>query len=505
MPSQSASARGTRSARTDQLVPGPARPGEADGGLSAGDQAAGDRGSLHSRRSLLRAGVLGGGAAALLAAGGAGAARNTALAAEAPPAAPQPLQNLFTLSDLDFETLFAFGSAGYGCAEFGELVTAVNQVNAAGASYQTYYGTFLALAQRTSALADRELAAGHTASARSAYLRASTYYDMCLYFILGTTARAQEAGAYAAVQRCWQQASQLSDPPFEPVRIPYGSSWLPGYLLRPDTRPVRRPTVILSNGEDAQNITMYAVGGADALERGYNALIFEGPGQGSMLFQRQIPFRPDWENVITPIVDYLRSRPDVDPSRIALIGSSLGGELVIRAAAFEHRLAAVVADPAFLSVWLSWQTGYPKLGSLFASGASKEQINKIWQDKIVPTFNAVDRYNVAKRAEGYGRQFLLAARAGHVFSDLYDFGTTVMKFTVAPVTARVTAPTLVTAYQDDQLVIPASKQGTQVYKLLRSRKQYHYFTAAEGAQDHCAPMAPQTRNQVVYDWLDGIL
>ncbi len=505
MPSQSASARGPRPARTDQLVPGPASPGEADGGLPAGDQAAGDRGARHSRRSVLRAGVLGGGAAALLAAGGIGTAGGTALAAEASAAAPQPLQSLFTLSDLDFETLFAFGSAGYGCAEFGELAAAVNQVNAAGASYQTYYDTFLALAQRTSALADQELADRQVASARSVYLRASTYYDMCLYFILGTSARAQEAGAYAAVQRCWQQASQLFDPPFEPVRIPYGRSWLPGYLLRPDDRPVRRPTVILNNGEDAQNVTLYSYGGAAALERGYNALIFEGPGQGSMLFQRQIPFRPDWENVITPIVDYLRSRPDVDPARIALSGSSLGGELVIRAAAFEHRLAAVVADPGILSVWLSWQTGYPPIASLFAHGATKEQVNAAWQKNIAPTLTAVERYNFAKRAEGYGRQFLLAARAGHVFSDLYDFGTTVMKFTVADVADRVTAPTLVTAYQDDQLVIPASGQGTQVYKLLRSDKQYHYFTAAEGAQDHCAPMAPQTRNQAVYDWLDGIL
>jgi hypothetical protein len=43
------------------------------------------------------------------------------------------------LTGLDFETLFAFVGIGYGCAEFGELVTAVNQVNAAGASCQTYH------------------------------------------------------------------------------------------------------------------------------------------------------------------------------------------------------------------------------------------------------------------------------------------------------------------------------------------------------------------------------
>lgn len=459
-------------------------------------------GSRYSRRSLLRAGVLGGGAAAVLATSGMAGADPAAAATSS--AAPALTQNLFTQPDLDFETLFAFGSAGYGCAEFGELVTAVDQTNAAGASYQTYYDAFHAMAERVSTLADQELAAGHTVSARSAYLRASTYYDMCLYFILGTNARAREAACYASVQRCWQQAAQLFDPPFEPVRIPYGDSWLPGYLLRPDDRPVRRPTIILNNGQDAQNIALYAMGGADAIARGYNALIFEGPGQGSMLFERQIPLRPDWEQVITPVVDYLRSRRDVDPARIVLNGSSLGGGLVLRAAAFEHRLAAVVADPAIYSLWLCWQNGYQTITSLFADGATRDQVNAAWR-QLVPHLDAGTRYTLAKVTEPYGRQFLLAARSGQVLTDLYDLGTTLMKFTVAGVLDRITAPTLVTAYDNDQLVRPQSGQGDAVYDQLRCAKQRHQFTAADGADQHCAPMAPQVRNQAVYDWIDGIL
>jgi hypothetical protein len=55
-----------------------------------------------------------------------------------------------------------------------------------------------------------------------------------------------------------------------------------------------------------------------------------------------------------------------------------------------------------------------------------------------------------------------------------------------------------------QYVLPAS-QGPEVYEKLSSPKQYHYFTAAESAEYHCAPMAPQTRNQVVFDWLDRTL
>jgi hypothetical protein len=54
-------------------------------------------------------------------------------------------------------------------------------------------------------------------------------------------------------------------------------------------------------------------------------------------------------------------------------------------------------------------------------------------------------------------------------------------------------------------IVPTAGQGGEVYKLLRTGKQYHYFTAAEGAQYHCGPMAPQTRNQAVFDWLGQTL
>ena len=63
-----------------------------------------------------------------------------------------------------------------------------------------------------------------------------------------------------------------------------------------------------------------------------------------MIIDHGVPFRPDWENVITPVVDFLLARPDVDPERIALIGLSFGGYLAPRAATAEHRLAACISD-----------------------------------------------------------------------------------------------------------------------------------------------------------------
>jgi hypothetical protein len=48
-------------------------------------------------------------------------------------------------------------------------------------------------------------------------------------------------------------------------------------------------------------------------------------------------------------------------------------------------------------------------------------------------------------------------------------------------------------------------QARSVYDLLRGHRAYYNFTSADGAEYHDAPMAPQTRNQVVFDWLDGVL
>ena len=79
---------------------------------------------------------------------------------------------------------------------------------------------------------------------------------------------------------------------------------------------------------------------APALERGYNCLTFEGPGQGGVIRKQKIPFRHDWERVVTPVVDYALTRSEViDPTCIALMGISMGGYLAARAAAFEHRIA----------------------------------------------------------------------------------------------------------------------------------------------------------------------
>ena len=140
---------------------------------------------------------------------------------------------------------------------------------------------------------------------------------------------------------------ELRDPPGEPLSIPFDGHTMPGYFVRAAgaEEGEARPVVICTNGYDATMADMYLATAIDTCRRGYHCVLFDGPGQGSMLVVDGVPLAPDWERVVTPVVDAVLARDDVDADRVVLEGWSLGGYLAARAATGEHRLAACVLDP----------------------------------------------------------------------------------------------------------------------------------------------------------------
>ncbi|HUH65998.1 MAG TPA: prolyl oligopeptidase family serine peptidase, partial [Syntrophales bacterium] len=140
------------------------------------------------------------------------------------------------------------------------------------------------------------------------------------------------------------KAARLSDRPIIPVKIPFEGTTLPGYLCLVDKSGTKRPLLILHSGFDGTAEELYFETAYFAVKRGYNVLIFEGPGQGGVIRVQKIPFRPNWETVVTPVVDYALTRKDVDGKRIALMGISFGGYLAPRAVAFEKRIRACIAN-----------------------------------------------------------------------------------------------------------------------------------------------------------------
>src|ERR687886_1505498 len=222
----------------------------------------------------------------------------------------------FRDDDFEFTMLLALGATYYKGADVGECLSTAASIKSG--DYEGWYQSWLATAHRVRGFAEESADAGYQASAREAFLRASTYYDTAAFFLDGASDPSRFLPTWKAHRECFDEAAARFDPPFERVEIPYEDTTLPGYMFKVDDSGQPRPLLILNNGSDGTVTDMYLVGGAAALERGYNALTFDGPGQGAALFLQGMYFRPDWEKVVTPVVDFALRLPEVDPERIAI-------------------------------------------------------------------------------------------------------------------------------------------------------------------------------------------
>ena len=81
------------------------------------------------------------------------------------------------------------------------------------------------------------------------------------------------------------------------------------------------------------------------VEHGYGVLLFDRRGEGASEGDPNI-FGWVGDRDLHAAVDYLRSRSDVDPDRIGGIGLSVGGEMLIHAAAHNDAFKAIVSEGA---------------------------------------------------------------------------------------------------------------------------------------------------------------
>jgi dienelactone hydrolase len=184
--------------------------------------------------------------------------------------------------------------------------------------------------------------AGHLRTAGQKYLRAAVY--VC------QAERMQRAGApgrNAIYQHCldlMQKSFDLVDPATTRVAVPFEGALLPAYFTNASTDSSPAPCMIMWNGLDSTKEHMYTSGWpAEMAARGISTLMVDCPGSGEALRFLGLTSRVETEHWAAACVDYLESRPDVDASRIGLVGWSLGGYYAPRAAAYEKRLKLVVA------------------------------------------------------------------------------------------------------------------------------------------------------------------
>lgn len=386
----------------------------------------------------------------------------------------------------------AVGLISYGGAEIGECLAAIEEVGDGGVD--RWHDAWSMLAARLDS--EGRMAANHddATGARDTLFRASTYYRIAYMPLFGKPVDERLRISFDAETAAFAAAAELSPVRpgtrvLRPLEVPFESGSLPGYIATPDDSGRPRPTILQVNGYDSNIHEMYFSHGPAANERGYNWIGVDGPGQGRNLIRDGIPLRPDWENVLGPILDVVEELEAVDTERIILVGWSLGGFLAPRAAAFHSpRLAALIADPGLYDQRDNVIRRLPlsdndKLAFPDVDPASLDQM-EAWlrSDQADPLLN----WRVIRRG-------LWINDADSVF----EYFRKLVGFKLSDVVGEITCPTMATMSEND----PLSASAPRLIEAISAPGELIEFKAAEGTGGHCQGLNRRLYHQRAFDWI----
>jgi dipeptidyl aminopeptidase/acylaminoacyl peptidase len=217
--------------------------------------------------------------------------------------------------------------------------------NGEDAGTPDFLRAWTALTDQLVAQAEEAEKARRTRTAGQLYARATNY--LCQAERMLSNSDPNRLPTYRRVLELQQKAFDLRDPQVTRVAIPYEGTTLPAYFSPAGPTLDRHrppPVVVLVNGLDSTKEHMYSSGHwAELAARGISCLMLDQPGTGEALRMQGLTARIDAEAWAGAAVDWLLTRDDVDPTRIGVVGWSLGGYFAPRAAAFEKRFALAVA------------------------------------------------------------------------------------------------------------------------------------------------------------------
>ncbi|HXF65292.1 MAG TPA: alpha/beta fold hydrolase [Burkholderiales bacterium] len=226
-----------------------------------------------------------------------------------------------------------------------------------GTEDEDWVPAWSAVAERYERQAEAAAAREDRCGARRAWLQAKTYYSIARFpapYHSGSPICPAEMGplkrrAYEQYLECFRRAAALSEHAPETVRIAREGREAVGHLRLPRGagRARRVPAVLIMCGGDMykEDREHYAEG---ALAEGLAALVVDAPGTGQTTF----PHAPESVLAWQAALDALAARPEIDGARLGAFGVSRGGLWVMRLAAHDPRVRALISvAPSGVGYW----------------------------------------------------------------------------------------------------------------------------------------------------------
>ena len=175
--------------------------------------------------------------------------------------------------------------------------------------------------------------AGDAEAAHEEWRQAALFYYIARFPFIGNQAK---AAAYRKHIECYLVSVKHEEPPLEIVRIPYQGEEIIGYLRVPPSQ-VPPPVVVLTGGVDTWKSDIEAQSKA-VLAEGMAAFSFDMPGTGESAW----PLSADGEKIYSRVLEYLKTRPELDGDRMAVHLQSFAGYYAVKLALLDPNVKAAV-------------------------------------------------------------------------------------------------------------------------------------------------------------------
>ena len=349
------------------------------------------------------------------------------------------------------------------CTDLSEVLETVKVI--AEGDVQSWYTAWKATADRVLALAERTK---DTLSKGGAYMRASGYQRTAEFLLPPDDPKRPES--FEKTGSYFFKGLDTLGVRYERINVPYGAGSLRALYFPGPRGAETKPLLMFGGGFDSILEEYYPNFAEAALRRGYSALTYEGPGQGEALRKYGLTYTPEWEKPVKAVLDeFLHTH--AKPSKIVLIGMSMGGYFAPRAAAFEERIDGVVA----------YDTCYDfgeVAGQVLAAAKNPEALknpdvswayrNALW------TMGTKDVDETIKACAAY---------------------------TLAPVAGRIRQDVLILEGTEDHF-IPFHQTADFEKALVNARSvTTRIFDGPSGGAGHCQPGALTLYHATVFDWL----
>jgi esterase FrsA len=137
--------------------------------------------------------------------------------------------------------------------------------------------------------------------------------------------------SYEKALEAFRAHARFLDPPLQIVRIPFEGKEIIGYLRLPKNAPGPVPLVIAVNGLDSRKEDL-SESFAAILPSGIAFLAVDGPGTG----ESPIKVSENADRMLSRVIDYAQTRPEVDKGRLAVHGVSWGAYWATKLAVLER-------------------------------------------------------------------------------------------------------------------------------------------------------------------------